>query len=86
MRSVPGVSCRCSVAARAVSVRRGSTTMSDPRSRWSASHCTIGGIVSAQFEPQSISVSVSAMSETGKGRPRSTPNALFWPAAADAMQ
>jgi hypothetical protein len=46
----------------------------------------IGGIVSAQLEPHSINAWVSAISETGKGRPRSMPNARFWPAAADAMQ
>ncbi len=46
----------------------------------------IGGIVSAEFPPHSSSVLVRAMSLTGNGMPRSMPNALFWPAAADDMQ
>ena len=46
----------------------------------------IGGRVSAQFEPQSMTVSASAMSLTGNGSPRSIPNALFCPAAAEDMQ
>jgi len=45
----------------------------------------MGGIVSAQFEPQSMSVSVSLTSASGKGSPRSSPNAMFCPAAAEAI-
>ena len=84
---MPGVSCRCIVAARAVSVRRGSTTMRCPPAPFcSKIHCMMGGIVSAQFDPQSIRAFAFAMSETGNGRPRSMPKARFWPAAAEAMQ
>ena len=53
-RSVPGVTCRCSVAAGAVGVRRGSTTISaPPLSRWSESYRVNGGMVSATLLPTS---------------------------------
>ena len=53
---------------------------------WVAFRAVSGGIVSATFEPHSISAPVSARSDTGNGSPRSRPNARVWPAAADAMQ
>ena len=57
-----------------------------PRFFCSKIHCMIGGMVSAQFEPHSISALVSAMSATGNGKPRSMPKARFCPAAAEDMQ
>jgi hypothetical protein len=45
-----------------------------------------GGIVSAGFAPTSRIASARAMSATGKGSPRSIPNARVAAAAADDMQ
>ena len=45
-----------------------------------------GGIVSAALLPTSRMASAPAMSESGKGSPRSMPNARVPAAAADDMQ
>jgi hypothetical protein len=45
-----------------------------------------GGIASAGLAPTSSTVRASAMSATGNGRPRSTPNDRFDAVAADDMQ
>ena len=70
----------------AVGVRRGSMTTTWPplsrsRSRWRAA----GGIVSARLEPTSTSTSVRSTSASGKGSPRSIPNARLAADAADDM-
>ncbi len=86
-RSVPGVTCRCSAARRAVGVSRGSITISaPPRSAWSDSHGMNGGMVSAALLPASRMTSAPAMSATGNGSPRSRPNARSPAAAAEDMQ
>ena len=46
----------------------------------------IGGIVSATFAPTSRIASACAISEMGKGRPRSSPKARRPAEAADDMQ
>ena len=75
------------IACSAVAVRRGSTTINcPPARRCSSKYCMIGGIVSLTFAPTSRMASAMAMSDTGKGRPRSSPNARSPAAAADDMQ
>ena len=85
--SVPGAGARCRVAASAVALRRGSTTISlPPFARCASKYCISGGIVSAGFPPASSTTSAPAISSIGKGSPRSTPNALCAATAADDMQ
>jgi hypothetical protein len=85
--SVPGVICKCSVAAALVGVARGSTTISaPPRFFCSWKYCITGGIVSARLLPTSRIVSAPGISASGNGSPRSIPNALTDAAAADDMQ
>jgi hypothetical protein len=45
-----------------------------------------GGMVSARFDPTRITQPDFGMSSSGKGSPRSRPNALMPAAAADDMQ
>jgi hypothetical protein len=45
-----------------------------------------GGIVSAGLDPTSRIAAASATSDSGKGNPRSTPNALLPAVAAEDMQ
>ena len=85
--SVPGVSCRCRSALRAVIVRRGSETISLPPFFCCASkYCMIGGIVAAGLAPAKNTASACGISARGNGIPRSIPNALIPAAAAEAMQ
>ena len=85
--SVPGASCRCRWASLAVSVRRGSTTISvPPRRRCASKYCMIGGIVSAGLPPAIRIASAPGISDSGNGRPRSRPNARRLPLAPDPMQ
>ncbi|GAB3858037.1 hypothetical protein GCM10029963_57030 [Micromonospora andamanensis] len=66
---------------------RGSITISrPPRSRCSVSQRISGGMVSAGFAPTSSRVSARPRSDSGNGRPRSTPKARMPAAAADDMQ
>lgn len=71
----------------AVAVLRGSTTIwVAAAARPASKNCMAGGIVSAGFDPTSKIVSASAMSASGKGRPRSIPKARFAAVAADDIQ
>ena len=87
---MPGTGCTWmpapSSVSRAVVLRRGSTTMSPPAARALCRCERKGGIVSPTFEPRSSTVSAVSRSVSGKGRPRSMPNARFAAAAADDMQ
>ena len=75
------------VAVCAVSVRRGSTTISvPPAARCAWKYCISGGIVSAGVLPTSRMTSALAMSATGKGSPRSMPAARIAAPAALDMQ
>ncbi|CAM5718898.1 hypothetical protein SALBM311S_05511 [Streptomyces alboniger] len=57
-----------------------------PFSRSSLKNLRDGGMVSARLEPTRITHPVLGMSSSGKGSPRSRPNALIPAAAADDMQ
>ena len=71
------------LAPSAVEVRRGSTTMCwAPAARPSSKYCMAGGMVSAGLAPTSRIAAALAMSDSGNGSPRSTPNARL-PAVAD---
>lgn len=86
-RSVPGTGCRCSVDPAAVAVRRGSTTMwVAPAARPASKYCMAGGMVAAGLDPTSKIVFASARSASGKGSPRSMPNARLLAVAAELMQ
>ena len=75
------------LAPSAVDVRRGSTTMCRaPAARPWSKYCMAGGMVSAGFAPTSRMAAASAMSDSGNGSPRSTPNARLPAVADDDMQ
>jgi hypothetical protein len=84
---VPGSGARCTDEPAAVAERRGSTTMwVAPAARPASNHCMAGGMVAAGLEPTSRIASAPAMSASGKGSPRSMPNARLDAVAADDMQ
>ncbi len=57
-----------------------------PAARPASKYCIAGGMVSAGLPPTSSTASACAMSASGNGRPRSTPNARFTAVAAEDMQ
>ncbi len=57
-----------------------------PRPRPSSKYCMAGGMVSAGLLPTRTTTSAAAMSLSGNGMPRSSPNARLAAPAAEDMQ